>query len=137
MTTLLRSAWADPAQSADADNEHANGAQACTLQLNAADAASMAGMTLWDMLSGKYQSRVPGMNAAHSLGAARPKWAAWDPCSKYRSRWGHFCCCCIDAHTMHITHSPHGNMLGWQMLFDNAVLTRQQENVVEPRRTAT
>lgn len=45
----------------------------------------MAGITLWDMLSGKYQSRVPGMNGL-APDALPPKWAAWDPCSMYRSR---------------------------------------------------
>ena len=87
MTDLLRSAWAHPDQRTNADDEPANASQACTLQLNAADASSMAGMTLWDMLSGKYQSRVPGMNGSHDF-SARPTWAAWDPCSKYRSRCG-------------------------------------------------
>jgi hypothetical protein len=57
----------------------------CRMQLNSDDAAGMAGMTLWDILSGKYQSRVPCMNSLNEQVAA-PRWAAWDPCSKHRSR---------------------------------------------------
>lgn len=49
------------------------------------DVAAFGSMTLWDMLCGRFQSRIPGMEAFNER--VRPlRWAAWDPCSKNRSR---------------------------------------------------
>lgn len=50
-------------------------------------APALGSMTMWDMLCGRFLSRVPGMDAFNER-ARPPRWAAWDPCSKHRSR----CC---------------------------------------------
>ena len=83
MTALLRQAW-QAGDEADTGGARTHPAL-YRVQLNAKDVANMEGMTLWDMLSGKYQSRVPGMNGL-ALDVAPPRWAAWDPCSMNRSR---------------------------------------------------
>lgn len=51
------------------------------VEIMAEDALKAGPVTLWDVLSGKVSSRIPNLH----LGAQSP-WAAWDPCSKYRSR---------------------------------------------------
>jgi hypothetical protein len=85
MTDLLRHAW-DPRRRPQEPGDEAEAPRAAyALQLDAGAAAGMAGMTLLDILTGKYQSRVPGMNVTQR-NVSRPYWAAWDPCSKYRSR---------------------------------------------------
>jgi hypothetical protein len=88
VATLLRTAWKAPRDGATEEEEESTSEPIVhSLPLHAQDAALMGSMNFWDILSGKYNSRVPTMNACqkHSCGNS---WAAWDPCSKYRSR----CC---------------------------------------------
>jgi hypothetical protein len=51
------------------------------IKLMAEDAVNAGPVTLWDVLSGKVSSRIPNLQ----MGAQAPS-AAWDPCSKHRSR---------------------------------------------------
>lgn len=55
------------------------------MRLEPQAAVGMEGMTLMDILRGKYRSRIPDMNATLDQ-VERPYWAAWDPCSTVRSR---------------------------------------------------
>lgn len=83
LTDLLRSAWKPNAQAGDDTDAATVGPD--SIQLRMADAAGVGSMTLWDMLCGRFQSRVPGMDAFNER-VRPPRWAGWDPCSKNRSR---------------------------------------------------
>ena len=89
LTDLLRTAWRADPQPGHADGPVRAGPD--SIQLHTADAAGMGTMTLWDMLSGKFQSRVPGMDVFNER-VRPPRWTAWDPCSKNRSRCAHGRC---------------------------------------------
>lgn len=61
--------------------------QPYAMRLEPQAAVGMEGMTLMDILRGRYRSRIPGMNVTLDH-VQRPAWAAWDPCSTVRSRCG-------------------------------------------------
>lgn len=83
MTALLRSAWGTPRDEAASAPSSAVAAK-LQVQLSQGAAAEMGVVTLWDMLAGRVNSRIPGMS--DEAARARAPWTAWDPCSKHRSR---------------------------------------------------